>query len=173
MAEKELMVNDMNIGGVYIRKFQDLHRDSIPGRWTSISFDKAPHKPLLLLCIMDLYQQDLIRENRIEPTLHLEEMFNSYWRRLFGNDTTSTFALPFFHLQYDGFWRLEGTNGTQVSDPAIAKAPSPLRKNVAFAKLDPDLHDLLRQPEWNRHLWSVTITGSFEPEIHSRLIKTE
>jgi putative restriction endonuclease len=159
--------------GIYIRQLQNLHRDSIPGRWPGISLDKAPHKPLLLFCVMDLYEQDSMRNNRIEPTLHLEELFNGYWHLLFGSDPTSTFALPFFHLQHDGFWSLVGINGCNVSDPAIAKAVSPLRKAVAFAKLDCEFHGLLQRPEWNHHLRSVTIASNFEPEIHNRFVNRE
>lgn len=29
----------------------------------------------------------------------------------------------FFHLQYDGFWSLIGTNGANVDTPIIAKTP--------------------------------------------------
>jgi len=65
--------------GVYIRKLQELHRDSIPGRWDQSTFDKAPHKPLLFLCVTDLYRENSGRGNRIEPTLYLEESFNEYW----------------------------------------------------------------------------------------------
>src|SRR5579864_1624081 len=76
----------MNNTGIYVRKLQDLHRDSIPGRWEESTLGKAPHKPLLLLCVTDLYRENSSRENRIEPTLCIEESFNEYWRVLFGSD---------------------------------------------------------------------------------------
>ncbi len=160
----------MSNEGVYIRKLQDLHRDSIPGRWDQRTFGKAPHKPLLLLCVTDLYRENSGRENRIEPTLYVEESFNEYWRLLYASDNTSTFALPFFHLQHDGFWFLVGANGSSVEDPEIAKTASSLRKAVAFAKLDDRLHELLQRPEWVHHLRSVIISSNFEPEAHSQFI---
>ena len=80
-------------------------------------------------------------------------------------------AFPFFHLQLDGFWSLVGTNGSNVSDPAIARAASALRNAVAFAKIDPDLYDLLRRPEWSCHLRSVIITSNFDPDVHARLVE--
>ena len=160
----------MSNEGVYISKLQNLHRDSIPGRWEETTLGKAPHKPLLLLCVTDLYRQHPDRENRIDPTLSIEESFNEYWRLLFGSDNTSTFALPFFHLQHDGFWSLVSANGSNVGDPAIAKSAAALRKAVAFAKLDYPLHQLLQRAEWAQHLRSVVISSNFEPEVHSRFI---
>jgi putative restriction endonuclease len=160
----------MNNGGVYIRKLQNLHRDSIPGRWEESSLKKAPHKPLLLLCVTDLYRENSGRENRIEPTLCIEESFNEYWRLLFGSDNTSTFALPFFHLQHDGFWSLVGANGTNVGDPGIAKTSAALRSAVSYATLDAPLHSLLQRAEWGQHLRSVIVCSNFVPEVHSRFI---
>lgn len=34
----------MNNEGAYIRTLQNLHRDSIPDRWSEITMGKAPHK---------------------------------------------------------------------------------------------------------------------------------
>jgi len=172
VVNKEVMVNGMKIEETYIRKFQNLHRDSIPGRWTEATLNKAPHKPLLLLCVSDLYRENSLRENYIEPTLYIEEAFNAYWQALFESDNPSTFALPFFHLQHDGFWSLVGTNTTScISDPIITKSPAALRKTVACAKLDSALHDLLRQPAWNCHLRSVIIASNFDPEVHRRVVE--
>ena len=100
----------------------------------------------------------------------MEESFNAYWHLVFGTDNASTFAFPFFHLQHDGFWSLVGTNGSNVADPAIARAASALRNAVAFAKVDTELHDLLRRPEWNCHLRSVIIASNFDPDVHARLV---
>lgn len=160
----------MKIEGTYIKKLQNLHRDSIPGRWTDLTLNQAPHKPLLLLCVADLYRQDPQRSNRVEPTLYLEEAFDAYWRQLFENSNTSTFALPFFHLQFDGFWSLVSTNGGDVDSPIIAKTPRALRSTVACALVDSELHELLKKPEWNQHLRSVIIASNFAPEAHSRFV---
>ena len=67
MLIKRMREGTMNVQGTYIRKLQNLHRDSIPGRWTDLTLNKAPHKPLLLLCISDLYRQD--RERYVKPIL--------------------------------------------------------------------------------------------------------
>jgi len=161
----------MKSEGVFIRKFQNLHRDSIPGRWTEATMGKAPHKPLLLLCVIDSYRENATRENRVEPTFYMEEAFDAYWRLLFGTENSSTFALPFFHLQHDGFWTLVGVDGNNVIDPAIARSSAPLRKAVAFAKLDDELHELLGQAEWAYHFRSVILASNFEAELHRQFLK--
>ena len=45
----------MKDAAYYVQKFTRLHRDEIPGRWTRTTTNKAPHKPLLLISVADLY----------------------------------------------------------------------------------------------------------------------
>src|SRR5260370_7387362 len=146
----------MKSEGVFIRKFQNLHRDSIPGRWTEATMGKAPHKPLLLLCVVDSYRENATRPNRVEPTFYMEEAFDAYWRLLFGTENSSTFALPFFHLQHHGFWSLVGVDRSNVTDPPIATSPHPFRKALAFAKLHHDPHQLPLHAACASHLHSAT-----------------
>jgi putative restriction endonuclease len=52
---------------LYIRSFSHLTR--APGRiWSAATKKKAPHKPLLLLAIVDLFSQGQIKTNFIELT---------------------------------------------------------------------------------------------------------
>jgi putative restriction endonuclease len=131
---------------------------------------KPHHTNLVEPVVHVALTQDPHRSNRVEPTLYLDEAFDAYWRQLFESNSTSTFALPFFHLQYDGFWSLVSTNGASVDDPIIAKTPRALRSAVAHAVVDSELHALLKMPEWNQHLRSVVIASNFAPEAHFRFV---
>ena len=79
----------------YTKKFQRLRVDRASGT--------APHKPILLLSVIDMVAQGKIQRNRIELSPELIATFLKYWTNL-GSDTHhSNIALPFFHLTSEGF----------------------------------------------------------------------
>ena len=153
----------------YIACFMQLHRDVDPQYWSADTLGKAPHKPLLLLCVLDQYATDPGRANRIVPNQELEESFNFYWELLDLSGTPSTFSLPFFHLQTDGFWHLVGVGNKDVDERA-RRTPRALREHVERAYVDAELHEILRNGEWRSHLKSVLITANFDPSLHERLL---
>jgi putative restriction endonuclease len=159
----------MDTQAKYISALQNLHRNSNPMQWDDRTLNKAPHKPILLLCIADLYLQHPNRPNRISPSEQIEEAFNEYWYQLYNADNPSTFALPFFHLQYEGFWHLKSENDSDAQK--IDGTSSALRDANAYAEIDSELHELFKKPEWNRHFRSVIIAANFSPEVHSKLIR--
>jgi predicted restriction endonuclease len=57
----------------YIHIFSNLRTDKNRNRYPSVTTHRAPHKPLLLLSIMDLIAQGQITENFIEPSYELVE----------------------------------------------------------------------------------------------------
>jgi len=59
----------------YLKLFQKLRTDRNRTRWPSFTTGRAPHKPFLLLSIMDLIGQGLITSNFIEPTFDLVDTF--------------------------------------------------------------------------------------------------
>jgi predicted restriction endonuclease len=56
-------------------------------RYPDITAHRAPHKPFLLISIMDLIAQGQINENFIEPSYELLETWNTYYslEALFNN----------------------------------------------------------------------------------------
>ena len=81
----------------YVQKMEKLRRGEKKNE------GPAPHKPLLLLSVIDLLRQGQILENKIFPSPDLAEVFLKYWSRVVVN-RTHNFAMPFFHLQGDKFW---------------------------------------------------------------------
>ena len=66
----------MNNGAVYIRKLQNLHRDSIPGRWEESTGKKGATQTVASLVRDETCTARTGPQNRIEPTLYIEESFN-------------------------------------------------------------------------------------------------
>jgi putative restriction endonuclease len=65
----------------YLLLFAHLRR--APGaNWTLATRNRAPHKPILLLALMDLVARGVIASNFIEVAgdlVELNELFNGYW----------------------------------------------------------------------------------------------
>ncbi len=73
----------------YLHKIQRLRVDRARGT-------PAPHKPVLLLAIIDLVEQGAINRNYIEPSPQLVETYINYWTQI-TNGLPRPY-LPFFHL---------------------------------------------------------------------------
>jgi putative restriction endonuclease len=74
----------MNSLTASIKHFASLNR--APGAtWTEATRRKAPHKPLLLLAVLDLVHRRVITSPFIAVSgdlVELNELFNLYWRRI-------------------------------------------------------------------------------------------
>lgn len=101
---------DMNkvIAG-YIKSFSKLRADR-SASWTDATKGQAPHKPLLLLSILDLFAEGSMGTNLIEYSADLAEIFAAYWQLVLP-DRRGNMALPFFHLKSSKFWHLVPKRG--------------------------------------------------------------
>jgi len=62
----------------YLQMFANLRTDRGRDRYLEITYHRAPHKPFLLLSIIDLIAQGRITQNLIEPSFDLVGTFNTY-----------------------------------------------------------------------------------------------
>ncbi len=137
----------------YISQFSSLKR--APGKvWTDATKKKAPHKPVLLLALLDLVHRGGVPSSFIDinsDLIELTELFNHYWRRIVPLGQSSSIAFPFSRLSREPFWALLSTTGQEISPADInnTSSVSYLRKYAIGAKIDDDLF-LLLQGEDNR-----------------------
>ena len=77
---------------------------------------KAPHKPLLLLSIIDLVERGVINSNHIKLDDELERVFTANWTRYVGSYVLfqPKIATPFWHLQNEPFWKLISQDGRVI-----------------------------------------------------------
>ena len=85
-------------------KLRRLRRDR-NGDWSNETGGKAPHKPLMLLAVMDLIEAGTITKNVIPYDDRLLVAFDLYWRRCCGDRPTNPLQ-PFWYLKGDGVWSL-------------------------------------------------------------------
>ncbi|CAB5161460.1 hypothetical protein D3OALGA1CA_5081 [Olavius algarvensis associated proteobacterium Delta 3] len=66
----------------YLEKFSRLRTDKNRNRYPAHTHYSAPHKPFLLMSVMDLIAQGRITKNFIEPSFELVDTWNGYWNAI-------------------------------------------------------------------------------------------
>jgi putative restriction endonuclease len=157
----------------YLQPFAHLRTDTNRHYWSPKTHFRAPHKPFLLLSILDLFAQGAIPTNFIEITPELGELFSKYWHLLMPLDRHGNMALPFFHLRSSGFWHLVPVSGQEALLEGIRQVDtlSQLHKLILGAKLDDDLFQLLQVEEPRNALRTTLIQTYFVPEYHAALLQ--
>lgn len=112
---------------------------------------KAPHKPVLLLAVLQLIRSGHITSNRIYITPELVMAFRATWDRLVETKHTRNFALPFFHLRNESFWQLHYTNPSGALIKSIATL-NVLKSWVLYAEVDLALFNYMVDPIKNQYL---------------------
>jgi len=151
----------------YIRKFSNLNTDRGRHRWSALTNHRAPHKPFLLLSVIDLFAQGEIKRNFIEPSFDLVSIFNGYWHTIMLPGSTTSMAYPFPRLKTDGFWKLIPNPGHENKIDMVFSSMVRLREVCAGARLDDNLFELLYRVDSRERLRAVLIETYFAPEIRS------
>ncbi len=141
----------------YLKKLTLLNRASKDG-------EKAPHKPILLLSIIESIEVGDIRENRIEITAELIARFRDNWSRLVASNTFQpNFSLPFFHMKSQGFWHLQTYVGKEIviTSSSSIKSFAQLKESVEYAYFDDALFEVLLQPKARGEIYQILIAKYF------------
>jgi putative restriction endonuclease len=154
----------------YARRFARLRINRNRKVWSEVTAHQAPHKPILLLCVLDFFDSVGISSNLVEISDDLVELFGRYWERILPFSRPGNLALPFFHLQGDGFWHLlPGKESISLGSPITSLTR--LREEIVGARLDENLYDLVLSRENRGRLRSVLIETYFSPETRRLLIE--
>jgi putative restriction endonuclease len=122
--------------------------------------DRAPHKPLLLLVVLDLAEQGRIAGRRIELTAELAYRFSVY-ASIVAHRRTQRIQVrfPFFHLHSDGFWCPLDEHLQPARDP----------KYVKYVDVDPGFLALARIADFRIRSRQILIAKYFQPEERAAL----
>jgi putative restriction endonuclease len=161
----------------YLRQFARLRRGtSQRGYFTETTRNLAPHKPLLLLTVMDLIERGVIRSDFIsldDDLVELNDLFTGYWRKIVPISQKSSIALPFFHLKNEPFWELVPVQGKERELAATKSVSSvgQLREIAYGARMDDDLFLLLQSPGNRMALRQVLLQSCFTEEAQNALLE--
>ena len=149
----------------YIHKFAVLRTDRGRNRYTDATNQRAPHKPFLLLSVMDMIAQGQIIENFIDPSFELVDTWNGYWNAVMPVGQRSTMAYPFPRLQTDGFWHRTANPGYDAEIDYNVSSMTRLREVYAGARLDDELFIYMMDPVSRERLRAVLVQTYFSAEI--------
>jgi putative restriction endonuclease len=114
----------------------------------------APHKPLLLLVVLELAEQGQLG-NELALTPELAYRFCSYWSIVAHRQTQKpNIRLPFFHLKTDGFWSVFDRDGKPAASDGQAAYATVVADFLAFA------HDPIAREKARR----ILIATYFRPD---------
>jgi putative restriction endonuclease len=157
----------------YIKCFANLNSDRSAARWPATTNHRSPHKPFLLLAIMDLIAQEQIQANLIQLNADLLDLFDLYWVKVMGNEKISTPILPFYHMNSEKFWHLIPVpgRGQVLEEVRQIRSMGQFQQLVVGASLDEQLFNILQNPLTRDELRRVLIETYFAPAIRSTLVE--
>ena len=126
----------------------------------------APHKPILLLSVIDLIERGVITSNQIELTETLEQTFKRNWAKHVGESIifNPIVGTPFWHLNSEPFWKLVPFVGGDEAIRQLQKgnpySVGTIRKNIRYAEIDNELFELLQNEDVRTKL-RVLLIGTY------------
>ena len=115
---------------------------------------KAPHKPLLLFCLLDMAESGEFPARAFTRTAALALRFRSYGALVVDRwPNRLDLRLPFFHLSTQGFW--------EPLTAEMQRASSP--DNCAVCEMDSRLFDLMADANFRLKARMLLIAKYFEP----------
>ncbi|HIK45406.1 MAG TPA: hypothetical protein IGR64_11035 [Leptolyngbyaceae cyanobacterium M65_K2018_010] len=135
----------------YARKFERLRVDRAHG--------VAPHKPILLLAVMELVERNLLPQNYIVLSPQLTQTFLKYWSYLGSASHNPDISRPFFHMKSGKFWHLVPRPGfeTVLAAKIKLKTLAEVQQAIAYAYVDEDLFDFWQIPKYRESLQAVLV----------------
>jgi putative restriction endonuclease len=120
---------------------------------------KVPHKPLLLLAIMDEVEAGNITSNKIQLTPELVVAFKENWALLVETPHSSDIMLTFFFFTEEKYWKLKSRTGTKMTQlPPDFKT---FTKSLDYAQIDQELFELFLNVDNHNYLKDVLLDNHF------------
>lgn len=122
---------------------------------------KLPHKAVLLLSIMALYDCGAIKDNKIDLTNTIAHTFTSMWESYHLGDKVPSVWIPFWYMKSEPFWHFKACKDENVLQNLLSFAGHPsvgqMRSVIAYAYLDEPLYELMRDKAQRDFLCQVLI----------------
>jgi putative restriction endonuclease len=149
----------------WLDRLYDLRRDKRGAH-------ERPHKPALLLSLIDLLDRKIVVGNLFPLSDELVATFKRYFAVVKKHDDQPTIQNPFFHLCGDKFWRLVPAAGDSpiYREGATSGAPSvaELRRRTVGGQFESGLWTLLSEPV-ARHQMREALIARYFPDEREQL----
>ncbi len=121
---------------------------------------ERPHKPLLLLAVLDLLDEGLATPGSIPWCQELRDRFTARFEVVRKHDDQNTPENPFFYLGSEGFWQAEVTTEGSQAAP-LARTPLVGEIGKVFARLIDGFDVLLAVPETRWRMREALVSRYF------------
>jgi putative restriction endonuclease len=148
----------------WLERLYNLRRDR------SGSYER-PHKPVLLLAILDLLDRGLVIRNEIPLSTDLVKTFNRYFDVVRQHNDQPTIENPFYHLCGDGFWQLvpKAGQGPLYELGNASRVPTMKALREIYGRFDENLWNTLLNDAHSRHLLREALIARYFPEYRDKL----
>lgn len=129
---------------------------------------ERPHKPVLLLAVLDMLAVGRMTPDRISWCPELRARFKLYFDRVCRANDRCTPELPFYHLRQEQWW--QPCRHTVQGELTLAAPPSAgdARTGQVFAKIDASIARFLVRPE-DRMLIREALASRYFPDCRGRI----
>lgn len=126
----------------------------------------APHKPVLLLTLIELLDRGLVNDNKFVVNDLLLDSFEKQWKHHVNTKHVMDIQKLFFHLQNDAFageplWRTISYSGEVLHKPFYGKKA--FFENVQYGQLHPKVYTLLSNHEHRKLIRQILTDIYFPP----------
>lgn len=130
----------------------------------------APHKPILLLSVIDSFDAGHINSEKIYITAELMAYFKSNWNSYVMTKHTMNFTLPFFHMSREPFWALVEKRGYEIelTSSNSIKSFNALYRATDYAEIDKELVILFLNTESRSLLKEILIQFYFPLSVQQK-----
>ncbi|WP_319549166.1 hypothetical protein [Desulfogranum marinum] len=153
----------------YLQLFAQLPVGGDNDKWALPSNYRAPHAPLLLLIVLDMFAKGKITRNFIVPSPELEERFYNALLLFTGDIGKDDFGETFYGLKHTGLWDL--VPKAEAKDDSLLEeyVTNCLRKYYWGAKLPEDLYPLLVMETSRNKVRQVLLETYFAENVQGGL----
>lgn len=131
-----------------------------------------PHKPLMLLAVIDLLDRREICENRIQFDERLRKRFSQLFAAVRHEGDWCHPSEPFFHLRSSGFWFHKPRRGKEHACSELDTSGGGggrILENIDYAFFDPSSYSLLMYSDVRRELSQAILLEFFESREREKL----
>lgn len=153
----------MNKLDSYIKKLKKLNR-------SNTKYGKAPHKPILLITIIELIEKSIITDNKVFITPDIITSFRDNWDLLVKTKNVPDFTLPFFHLKGDKIWKSFLIDGSEQKQ--YIGGFNKFKSIVDYGKIDIELYFILENRE-SRLILLMQLLEYYFPETKQNYINKQ
>lgn len=147
----------------YLKKFTRL-------RQGVTRYGKAPHKPVLLLTFIELFEKGELTDNKVYISPELVARFKETFALLVRTAHTSDFSLPFYHLATEGFWTVWTKLGTTLN--VHIRSIHTLHDVVDYGSFAEELYNLLLDTV-SRNILKTAILDHYFPNTKAEYLNNK